>query len=136
MQLDIIHNGQVLRTLAHEGQNYASAPKGGTYAIRLRNTSPFRKLAVVSVDGINVVNGADAGVHGSGYVLDAYGTVDIPGWRRSDNTVAAFEFKEQGGSYAAQTGRGTSNVGVIGVADEAQTAAFEFSVQFIEHEVS
>lgn len=117
MQLEIVgKKGRVLRSIAHNGQIYAEAPKGGEYQIRLRNTSAFRRLAVVSVDGVNVLDGKDAGFDGQGYVLRPWETIDIPGWRRSDNTVAKFEFREQGGSYAAQTGRGTSNVGVVGVA--------------------
>jgi hypothetical protein len=62
------------------------------------------------------LDGKDAGFEGQGYVIRPWETVDIPGWRRSDNTVAKFSFEEKGGSYVAQTGRGTTNVGVIGLA--------------------
>jgi len=116
MQIEIIQNGQILRTIHHEGQTYVEAPTSGKYSLRVRNESHGRKLAVISVDGINVINGEDAGVDGGGYVLSSYQTVDVLGFRRDDGTVAAFEFSEQGGSYAAKTGRGTSNVGVIGLA--------------------
>ena len=117
MQLEIVgKKGRVLRSIAHNGQVYVEAPKVGEYVIRLRNTSAVRRKAVVSVDGVNVLDGKDAGFDGRGYVLRPWETIDIPGWMRTDSTCAKFEFKEQGGSYAAQTGRGTSNVGVIGVA--------------------
>lgn len=116
MRLSILQNGRVLRHLAHAGGTYVEAPPSGTYAVRLHNDSPQRRLAVLSVDGINVVDGKDAGYEGTGYVLGPWQTADVPGWRRSDQTVASFEFKEQGASYAAQSGRGTKNVGVVGVA--------------------
>ncbi len=117
MQIEIIgKKGRTLRSINHGGQTYIEAPAQGEYKIRLRNTSGSRRLAIVSVDGVNVLDGKDAGFDGRGYVLRPWETIDVPGWMRSDSKVAKFEFKEQGGSYAAQTGRGTSNVGVIGVA--------------------
>lgn len=122
MQIEIINKkGHVLRSITHNGQLYVEAPPQGAYKIRLRNTSAERRLAVVSVDGVNVLDGKDAGYDGQGYVLRPWETIDIPGWRRSGDSVARFEFSEKGGSYSAQTGRGVNNVGVIGVAvfDEA-----------------
>lgn len=116
MQVEVVQHGRVLRTVSHQGQVYVEAPPEGTYSIRVRNTTHRRRLAVISVDGVNVVNGEDAGFNGPGYVINPWQTVDIPGWRRTDGTVAAFQFKESEDSYAAQTGRGTNNVGVIGVA--------------------
>ncbi|MEO8755332.1 MAG: hypothetical protein ABI624_21940, partial [Casimicrobiaceae bacterium] len=51
----------------------------------------------------------------SGYVLDAWGSVEIAGWRKSLERTAAFYFTDLGNSYAARTGR-PQNVGVVGVA--------------------
>ena len=117
MNIEIVQNGQwVLRTIQHKGQTYVEAPEYGTYTLRVRNPYNKRRMVVVSVDGINVVNGEDASHNGPGYVISPSQTVDIPGFRRSDGTAAAFEFSAEGGSYAAQTGRGTKNVGVIGMA--------------------
>jgi hypothetical protein len=73
-------------------------------------------LAIISVDGINIVNGEKAGFDGPGYVILPGQTVNIPGWHRTDEEVAKFEFKPQDKSYSAQTGQGTSNTGVIGLA--------------------
>lgn len=116
MQIEIRQHGRTLRCIQHDGKSFIEAPKTGAYSIRLRNNCARRRLAVISVDGVNVINGEDAGFEGSGYLLRAWETMEIPGWRRDDNKVAAFKFDEQEESYAAQTGRGTSNVGVIGVA--------------------
>src|SRR5438034_5582065 len=71
--------------------------------------------AVTSVDGVNVVRGKTASPEQSGYVIDAYGSVEIAGWRKSLERTAAFYFTDLGDSYAARTGR-PANVGVIGVA--------------------
>lgn len=116
MRVEIVRKGKILPTIVHEGTVYAKAPKKGRYTIRLTNDSCCRRMAVVSVDGINVIDGKDAGHAGSGYVMAPREVLEIPGWRRSGKKVASFAFKEQEESYANQTGRGTTNVGVIGVA--------------------
>jgi hypothetical protein len=72
-------------------------------------------LAVTSVDGVNVITGGTASPRQSGYVLDPWGLVEVDGWRKSLDEVAAFYFTRLPDSYAARTGR-PDNVGVIGVA--------------------
>ncbi len=117
LRLEILQNGRVLRTHDHEGQAFLEAPPSGNYEIRLTNLTGERVLAVPSVDGVNVLSGEDASYQGGGYVLGPYQTTTINGWHRTASETAAFVFAAaQGGSYASQTGRGTRNVGVIGVA--------------------
>lgn len=118
-----VKQGSVCRSYVHNGQTYVAVEVGKPYVVSLRNGNwNGRKLTVVSVDGINVIDGADAGYSGTGYVLAPGESIDIPGWLRSGQQAAAFEVADASASYAAKTGRGTSNVGVIGVAvfDERQ----------------
>ena len=116
MILDIICQGNPLPKYSHAGQSYAEAPPDGEYQILLRNDTSSRRLAVISVDGINIIDGETASYGGAGYLLEPWQTVTLKGWRRSESEAAAFQFKADVGSYAAQTGRGTSNTGIIGVA--------------------
>ncbi len=116
MQLSLVRKDKVLTSHRHENQIYIEAPSKGKYAIRLYNNSPKRKLACVSVDGLNVLDRSNASYSGPGYVLAPWQTLDIPGWNRGDKKVAAFEFSEQDKSYSAVTGKGTENTGCIGVA--------------------
>ena len=116
MRVRIVQNNRDLPTVTHQGQQYALAPESGTYEIHLTNDSMSRKLAVVSVDGVNVINGENASYEGSGYVLNAQETVVIKGWLRGNQQAAAFTFDSSENSYAALTGRGTENTGIIGVA--------------------
>lgn len=97
------------------GKHYIAGNPGERYAIRLRNRSAERVLAVLSVDGVNVVTGETANPQQSGYVIAPYGSVEIAGWRKSDQEVAQFYFTALPDSYAARTQR-PQNVGVIGVA--------------------
>ena len=93
----------------------SSARPGQEYGIRVCNTTGDRVLAVMSVDGVNVVSGETASPAQSGYVLSAHECADINGWRKNLASTAAFYFTELPDAYAARTGR-PDNVGVIGVA--------------------
>lgn len=119
MNVEILSSaGAVLRALPHAGQTFVEVPTGyaGEYQVRLTNPWPARRLAVLSVDGINVVDGSDAGYDGPGYVLEPFASVTVKGFLRSNAECARFQFADAAASYAAGTGRGTKNVGVIGVA--------------------
>jgi hypothetical protein len=108
-------SGQVLPVYWHDGARHVAGEPGHEYEIRLHNRGGGRLLAVTSVDGVNVITGKTASPTQSGYVLDPWGGVDIDGWRKSLDEVAAFYFTALPDSYAARTGR-PDNVGVIGVA--------------------
>jgi hypothetical protein len=99
----------------HRGRQYVVGQPGHEYAIRIRNCSDRRVLAVVSVDGVNVVTGDTAAPDQSGYVIEPYGYATIEGWRKDLERTAAFYFSDPGDAYATRTGR-PDDLGVIGVA--------------------
>lgn len=107
--------GETLPIYRHQGQLWVAGKPGDRYAIQVSNRSGGRLLGVVSVDGVNVVSGDTAATNQRGYVLSPGGSVDIAGWRKSDQEVAAFYFTALDNSYAARTHR-PDNVGVIGIA--------------------
>jgi hypothetical protein len=107
--------GRRLQVYSHEGRAYVVGKPGNEYRISLRNRQHEDLLAVVSVDGVNVITGQTAHPSQSGYVLAPRGGMDIQGWRRSLSQTAAFYFTPLADSYAARTGR-PNDVGVIGVA--------------------
>ena len=98
----------------HQGRAYVVGKPGNEYQITLRSRQED-VLAVVSVDGVNVITGETANPAQSGYVLGTHGALDIQGWRKSLAQTAAFYFTSLPDSYAARTGR-PDDVGVIGVA--------------------
>lgn len=108
-------DGRALETYPHRGRQFVVGRPGNEYAIRIRNCSNRRVLAVVSVDGVNVITGDAAAPDQSGYVIEPYGYVTIEGWRKDLERTAAFYFTDPGDSYAARTGR-PDDLGVIGVA--------------------
>jgi hypothetical protein len=92
--------------LGHEGQRYS---------IVLTNHSNRRFEAVVTVDGLDVINGRPGSLSYRGYVIAPWQEYEIEGFRESRDEVAAFRFSKVADSYAAQRGS-TRNVGVIGAA--------------------
>jgi hypothetical protein len=124
MQVSIVDRGtgRELPVYRHRGEYWVAGTPGARYAIRVRNTQGERLMAVMSVDGVNVVSGETAALEQNGYVLGAGERADITGWRKSDAQVAAFEFTARANSYASRTGR-PDDVGVIGVAVFRERAA-------------
>ncbi len=107
--------GEALTEYRHRGRRYVEGEPGNEYAVRIRNCSDQRLLAVLSVDGVNAVTGETASPEQSGYVIEPGGYVTVQGWRKDLNRTAAFYFSDPGDSYAARTGR-PRDLGVIGVA--------------------
>jgi hypothetical protein len=107
--------GRELPVYWQNGDRHVAGEPGHEYEIRVLNRGHSRLLAVTSVDGVNVITGRAAAPDQSGYVIDARGRLEIDGWRKSMDQVAAFYFTSLGDSYAARTGR-PDHVGVIGIA--------------------
>ena len=107
--------GATLPTHMHDGKLYVAGAPGHRYAVRIANRTGARVMTVLSVDGVNAITGQTADTYQSGYVLDAYQSTEVDGWRKNMSEIAQFNFTALENSYAARTGR-PSNVGVIGVA--------------------
>ena len=89
---------------------------GERYRIRITNPTSRRVEAVVSVDGLDAIDGKTAGFDDKrGYVILPYGDVTVEGFRTSLDQVATFRFSPVRDSYAGRKGQ-DRNVGVIGVA--------------------
>ena len=107
--------GKRLPVYWHQGRAYVVGKPMNEYQVVVRNRQREEVLAVVSVDGVNVVTGETADPRQSGYVLWPGSSYEILGWRKSLAQTAAFYFTPLPDSYAARTGR-PENIGVIGVA--------------------
>jgi hypothetical protein len=108
-------SGTTLPAYAHGGKLYVAGAPGHRYGVRIVNRTNSRVLTVLSVDGVNAITGQTADPNQSGYVLGAYDSTEVDGWRKDMSEIAEFNFTNLGDSYAARTGR-AGNVGVIGVA--------------------
>lgn len=99
----------------HEGSIWIEGREGNTYTIDIKNNTYKRMLFVVSVDGLDVLEGKLAGLNSQGYVLNANQTISIPGWKLNNQEAAEFFFSRSRDSYVNAIGGSTTNTGVIGV---------------------
>ena len=115
-ELQVLVDGTPARTFLHDGEAFVLGHLGERYTLRILNRSGRRVEAVVSVDGRDVIDGNPADWRTKrGYLVPASGSVEIDGWRLSQEQAAAFRFSSVRDSYAARTGN-AREVGVIGVA--------------------
>ena len=113
-EINVLIKGRPITEYFHNGQTYVEGRDGSNFEIEFKNKSHFRVEAVLSVDGLSVIDGAEAGPQSSGYLVNARETVRIPGWKLSAEQVAAFIFAGKGKSYAAASTGSSNNTGVIG----------------------
>ena len=90
--------------------------EGRRYSIVVRNRSDLHLEVVLSVDGLDVMDGRTASFRKRGYVIEPRRQLVVEGFRQSTDAVAAFRFGPVRESYANQKYGDTRNVGVIGIA--------------------
>ena len=115
-------NGEALPTYSLKDRFYVQGNANERYVIRITNPTDHRIEAVVSVDGLDVIDGENGDLRKRGYVVPAWGETRIEGFRTSQADVATFRFSSVSGSYAGQKGK-ARNVGVIAVALFEEQAA-------------
>lgn len=126
VNLSVLVNGRPIKTYSHESKTFVEGREGSDFTLRIQNTAFSRVLAIVSVDGLSIMDGKPAGNDSGGYVLSALETIDIPGWKLDANAVAKFVFMEKKASYSAESGQGTRNVGVIGVKSFSEKIYYQY----------
>jgi hypothetical protein len=115
-RVELIDDGmQALPTFMQQGRRFVMGEMGERYRIHLVNPTASRVEAVISVDGLDAIDGRQASFEKRGYIIPAFGDVTIDGWRTSLDSVAAFRFSSVRESYAGRTGH-DRNIGVVGVA--------------------
>jgi len=121
-QVDILDEyGSPLRAYSSRGRYYVLGDQGDRYLIRVTNPTPSRVEAVVTVDGLDVVDGEGGDLRKRGYIVPPYGELRLEGFRTSTQEVATFRFSSVRNSYAGRKGK-ARNVGVIAVALFAEQA--------------
>ncbi len=112
----VLVNGKSVKEYIHNGNTYIEGRKGTDFSLKIKNNSARRILAVTSIDGISVLTGDKASYNSNGYIVPAYSSIIIDGWRVSDNEVKKFFFTSADKSYAVRNEEDGNNVGVVGVA--------------------
>ena len=98
------------------GRRLVVGKNGQRYSLMVKNKAKSRLEMVLSVDGLDVMDGKPGSTKKRGYIVEPGKTLEVKGWRTSQATVASFRFSSVGGSYANLKNGDTRNVGVIGLA--------------------
>ena len=109
-------SGRFLPGLIVGDRWFVVGAEGRRYSIVVRNNSDLRIEVVLSVDGLDVLDGRKASFNRRGYVIRPHGQLTVDGFRRSTESVAAFRFGPVRESYANEKYGETRDVGVIGIA--------------------
>lgn len=111
----VTENGNTITEFSKDGLTFIEGRKGSEYKIKITNGTWTKIKVVISVDGLDIMTGKRATPNAGGYVLNAYETQLIDGWRINNDEVRKFFFTNQKNSYNAKTGNDTNNLGVIGI---------------------
>lgn len=109
-------NGQWVECHALRGRRFAVADTGERYEVVVKNDARRAVEVVVSVDGLDVIDGRPASFKKRGYVLAPFEILAVDGFRTGSATVAAFRFGSVFGSYGRRRHGNTANAGLIGIA--------------------
>lgn len=119
-ELQVLVNGKPVKEYLHQGNTYIEGKEKSEFSLMVKNNTFQQVLAVISIDGKNIVDGKDCDLHNSsGYVIPAYGHTKIPGWRLNNDEIAKFFFSDGSESYAAKMENDENaelNIGIIGCA--------------------
>jgi hypothetical protein len=114
-EFEILVHGSSAKEYYYNGKNYIEGKKGSGFSIRMRNNSNSKALFIPTVDGLSIISGKEGSFKSQGYIVNAYDSVTIDGWRTSDDKVSTFYFSTPEKSYAKKVNKG-GNLGVIGCA--------------------
>jgi len=98
------------------GKRFVVGNKNQNYSLVVKNLCNSSLELVMSIDGLDVLDGKAASLKKSGYIIQPGKTLTISGFRKSTDAVAAFRFSGVNSSYTQLSGKGTRNIGVIGMA--------------------
>jgi hypothetical protein len=98
------------------GRRLVEGDHGSSYTLVVKNRCKCDVEVVLSVDGLDVMDGKAASFSKRGYLIGPGKTLEVEGFRTGYDAVAAFKFSSVGASYANMRHGNTRNVGVIGLA--------------------
>jgi hypothetical protein len=127
----VLVNGRKVKEYSHNGLTFIEAKEGTEFSIEVKNHQSGRVVAIVSVDGIDVVDGKPATSKSRGYILNGHSAETVNGYRRSQDQIATFKFTNSEGSYATDKGSGQNN-GIIAVKFVGEAYAYARALNVVQ----
>lgn len=135
----VLVDGKYIKEYEHGADTYIEGRKGSTYELYFKNNTSNRVEVIFSVDGLSIMDGKTASDKSEGYIVNAYNSIKVPGWKINSQKVAQFQFQPQNDKanttyveLLAEEGFNvdTGNQGVIGclvfVEKEKQIQAYPY----------
>ena len=98
------------------GARFVIGKKGRDYRLSVKNLSDARLEIVLTVDGLDVIDGKAGSTKKRGYIIGAGELLEVKGFRISNEKVVTFRFSSVTSAYANLRYGRTRNVGVVGLA--------------------
>jgi hypothetical protein len=95
-------SGRMLPGLIVGDRWFVVGEEGRHYSIVVRNRTDLRLEVVLSVDGLDVIDGRTASFRKRGHIVNPHRKLVVEGFRQSTEAVAAFRFGPVRESYAAE----------------------------------
>lgn len=111
----VLVKGKPVTEYAHNGSIFIEGREGSNFEIEVENTNDFRVEAIVTLDGLSVLDGKEGGPNSPGFLLEPRQRLVIPGWKVNQDTAAKFFFSGKGESYSTVMTGSARNNGVIGI---------------------
>lgn len=115
LTMEILINEKPVKKYSHENKVFIEGKDKKDFSIKIKNPNYSKVLAIVSVDGLSVLNGKKASIHSQGYIINGLSSVTIPGWRISEDAVKKFYFTNKEDSYVGKKDGNPEAAGVIGL---------------------
>jgi hypothetical protein len=94
-EFNVIVNGKNVTEYEHGADTFIEGRKGSTYELYFKNNTNNRLEVVFSVDGLSVIDGKTASDKSTGYIVDRYSSITVPGWKIDSRKAAQFQFQPQ-----------------------------------------
>jgi len=115
ISLEILVNNRPITQHNHNKRIYIEGRSGSEYSIKIKNDNNVSVYAIISVDGISVIDGLPASENSIGFLVEKKSFITVPGWIVSEKAAAKFKFSEVKNSYSETLDtNNTNNLGVIG----------------------
>ncbi len=84
-----------IKEYEYRGDTYIEGRKGSNYELYFKNNTYNRVEVIFSVDGLSIIDGKTASDKSTGYIVNAYDSITVPGWKINSSKVAQFQFQPQ-----------------------------------------
>lgn len=113
-ELEVLVNDKPIRTYGFNNKTFVEGRKNQRFHLRFKNNTSSKVLAIISIDGNNVIDGERASKDSNGYIVEAGGVALIKGWRTDLNTTREFIFTGKNQSFGKKVNNCVVNSGSIG----------------------